>query len=176
MTCRPSTLARATAIATALLASRLGLAAAQAPVPARDTAARADSAARAPVASPVVVDLGPSDTVLARACSGEPGGGEAPGLLAVIFRAGTPDRERAAAAKSVGGTLAGPNGYGEEYVRLPDGAGPLPAVADRLIRQAAVTSVSPAPCPPPVPTPVGPGTAPGTPADSAPAAPARASP
>jgi len=97
--------------------------------------------------------LAPVDTTLARACDGLPGGAEAPGLLAVIFHARTPDADRAAAAKAVGGTLAGPTGYGEEYVRLPPDAGPLTVVADRLIRQIPVTQVSPVPCPPPAPAP-----------------------
>ena len=102
---------------------------------------------------PAVTALAPVDTTLARACDGLPGGTEAPGLLAVIFRSGTPDSSRAAAAKAVAGTLAGPSGYGEEYVRLPPDAGRLTIVADRLIRQKPVTQVSPVPCPPPPPAP-----------------------
>ena len=98
--------------------------------------------------APSAVSVGPSDTVLARACQGMAAGTQAPGLLTVMFRAGTSDRDRAAAAKSVGGTLGGPTAYGEEYVVLPPDAGPLPVVADRLIRQDPVTQVSPAPCPP----------------------------
>lgn len=91
----------------------------------------------------------PTDTTLARACAGAPAGSEAPGLLAVIFVAGTSERERAAAAKAVGGTLAGNSPYGEDYVRLGVGAGPLTVVADQLIRQNPVKEVSPAPCPAP---------------------------
>jgi hypothetical protein len=89
----------------------------------------------------------PADTTLARACAGEPAGSEAPGLLAVVFTAGTSERDRAAAAKAVGGTLAGSSPYGEDYVRLAVGAGPLTAVADQLIRQNPVKEVSPVPCP-----------------------------
>jgi hypothetical protein len=92
-----------------------------------------------------------------------PAGSEAPGLLAVIFRAGTSDKDRAAAAKAVGGTLAGTSSYGEDYVQLDVGAGPLAAVADRLIRQEPVMQVSPAPCPGEPPA------APGVGADSTPA-------
>jgi len=101
--------------------------------------------------SPVIVTLGSTDTTLARACAGAPAGSEAPGLLAVMFRPGTSDQDRAAAAKAVGGTLAGPNDYGEEYVRVPPEAGPLTVVADKLIRQNPVTRVGPAPCPAPEP-------------------------
>jgi hypothetical protein len=93
-----------------------------------------------------------------------PGGREAPGLLAVVFRTGTIDRDRIAAAKAVGGSLAGRSAYGEEYVRLAVGSGPLAAVADRLIRQDPVVRVSPAPCPAQAITPPAP---PATPADSA---------
>lgn len=89
----------------------------------------------------------PPDPVLARACAGEDGGAEAPGLLAVVFRPRTPDAAQVAAARAVGGKLAGESPYGETYVLVPDSAGPLPAVADRLIRQDPVTTVSPVPCP-----------------------------
>jgi hypothetical protein len=114
----------------------------------------------------------PTDTTLARACAGAPAGSEAPGLLAVIFNPGTSERDRAAAAKAVGGTLVGSSPYGEDYVRLAAGTGPLTAVADRLIRQNPVKQVSPAPCPA-LPTPSAGGAAPSgdsgsaTPADSA---------
>jgi hypothetical protein len=100
----------------------------------------------------------PTDTTLARACTGEPAGGEAPGLLAVIFTPGTSERDRAAAAKAVGGTLAGSSPYGEDYVRLAVGAGPLTAVADQLIRQNPVKQVSPVPCPSSAATPSSEGT------------------
>lgn len=97
-------------------------------------------------------DPATTDTTLTRACAGAEPGSEAPGLLAVNFRPGTPDKARADAARAVGGTLAGPNEYGEEYVILSPDAGPLPAVADRLIRQDPVTRVSPLPCPGPIAT------------------------
>jgi hypothetical protein len=134
---------------------------------------------------PSPTTLAPTDTTLARVCRGVPGGIEAPGLLAVVFRAGTSDQDRIAAAKSVGGTLGGPSEYGEEYVLLPPDAGALTVVADKLIRQDPVTQVSPAPCPPtveagtpapaaaggatpPAPTPAAPDTSP-APAQRAPA-------
>ena len=106
----------------------------------------------------------PADTTLARACQGYPAGSEAPGLLAVIFSSGTSADDRAAAAKAVGGTLAGSSPYGEDYVRLAVGAGPLAGVADRLIRQRPVKQVSPAPCP----APPAPGAGQPPPADSSP--------
>jgi hypothetical protein len=112
-------------------------------------AAGPGGAAASPAVPPAAVYVAPTDTTLARACDGAPAGTEAPGLLAVLFRTGTSDRDRAAAAKAVGGTLAGTSDYGEEYVRVPETAGPLVAVADRLILQEPVTQVSPAPCPEP---------------------------
>lgn len=129
------------------------------------------SVATDPVSIPVDVgQADPTDTTLARACAGYPAGSEAPGLLAVIFNPGTSDRDRAAAAKAVGGTLAGSSPYGEDYVRLAVGAGPLTVVADRLIRQNPVKQVSPAPCPAPPAMPSAGGSAPG--GDSIPAPPA----
>ncbi len=125
--------------------------------------------------SPTVVQFtAPVDTALARACADAPAGSEAPGLLSVVFRAGPSVTDKAAAAKAVGGAMAGETGYGEEYVKLAVGSGPLTVVADRLIRQDPVVRVSPAPCPPPpasLPTAV-----PGAPADSGGAAAGGASP
>jgi len=129
------------------------------------------SVATDPVSIPVDVgQADPTDTTLARACAGYPAGSEAPGLLAVIFNPGTSDRDRAAAAKAVGGTLAGSSPYGEDYVRLAVGAGPLTVVADRLIRQNPVKQVSPAPCPAPPAMPSAGGSAPGGDSIPAPAA------
>jgi hypothetical protein len=98
---------------------------------------------------PLVVNLAPPDTTLLRACEGATAGSSAPDLLAVAFRAGTVEREKAAAAKTVHGTLAGPTAEGEEYVRVPADGPALTVVADRLIREGPVTRVSLAPCPPP---------------------------
>jgi hypothetical protein len=112
------------------------------------------SAATDPATIPLNVGpADPADTTLARACAGAPEGSEAPGLLAVIFVTGTSERDRAAAAKAVGGTLAGSSPYGEDYVRLGVGSGPLTVVADQLIRQNPVKQVSPAPCPAPAAVP-----------------------
>src|SRR5262249_41841899 len=47
----------------------------------------------------------PADTLLANACREAPQGKPAPGLLTVVFRAGTPDSARVSAAKEVSGTL-----------------------------------------------------------------------
>jgi hypothetical protein len=100
-----------------------------------------------PAPQTVNVTPAPLDTTLARACAGMSAGDEAPGLLVVIFRRGTSDKDRAAAAKAVGGVLAGTSPYGEDYVRLGADAAPLTVMADRLIRQEPVLEVSPTPCP-----------------------------
>jgi hypothetical protein len=128
--------------------------------------ARGDSAAPS---GPLVVNVAPPDTILLAACAGAPPGSMAEGILAVVFRSGSTDRERVAAAKTVDGVLAGPaTSVGEEYIRLTSAAPSLTVAADRLIRQDAVTRVSPAPCPPPALPPA----PPSTPAPAAPAGPA----
>jgi hypothetical protein len=113
-----------------------------------DSTRQAEAAARGEVLR-AVTQVAPADPVLAKACSGLPAGAEAPGLLAVVFRPGTSEAERVAAARAVGGALAGASEYGEDYVRVPTDAGPLTVIADRLIRQVPVTTVSAAPCPAP---------------------------
>jgi hypothetical protein len=148
----PSDSARAAATADSLRRATGGSAAPAAPgAPTADRVPPAlgpGSAQTDPATIPL--DVGPAeptDTTLARACAGEPAGSEAPGLLAVTFNTGTSERDRAAAAKAVGATLAGSSPYGEDYVRLAVGAGPLTVVADQLIRQNPVKQVSPVPCP-----------------------------
>jgi hypothetical protein len=116
---------------------------------------RPDTTAPAPVASPgdspPAAAASPADTTLKKACTGAPPGMLAPGLLAVVYRAGTTREEAIAAAKSVGGEIAGMSDLGEVYVRVPPSAGALDVVADQLIRQDPVTRVAPTPCPAPAP-------------------------
>ena len=161
----PSDSARAAASADSLRRATGGSAAPAAPnAPTTERVPPAlgpGSAATDPATIPLNVGpADPSDTTLARACAGSPEGSEAPGLLAVIFVAGTSERDRAAAAKAVGGTLAGSSPYGEDYVRLGVGSGPLTVVADQLIRQNPVKQVSPVPCPAPPAVPSDGGAAP----------------
>ncbi|HSB52956.1 MAG TPA: hypothetical protein VLD58_01310, partial [Gemmatimonadales bacterium] len=120
------------------------------PVPppgARETrvAAGDSGTARTPNRGPVTA----ADTLLASACGDAPAGSEAPGLLAVLFRSRTAEEVRHAAAKQVGGTIAGESNEGENYVRFPPDAGAPSAVADRLIRMGPVIRVSPVACPGP---------------------------
>jgi hypothetical protein len=90
-----------------------------------------------------------ADTLVASACGDAPAGSEAPGLLAVLFRARTTEEVRHAAAKQVGGTIVGESDEGENYVRFQPDAGAPSAVADRLIRLGPVMRVSPVACPGP---------------------------
>jgi hypothetical protein len=132
-----------------------------------DSIRQSEAAARAAALKAMSV-MPPSDTVLAKACAGMPAGAEAPGLLSVVFRAGTSDTAKASAMRAVGGALAGSTRYGEEYVRVS--SGPLPVVADRLIHEDPVTTVSSVRCPAAAPQPgIGaPGPAGASPAPAAP--------
>ena len=89
----------------------------------------------------------PVDTIVASACREAPAGRPAPGLLMVVFRAGTAESARVAAAKEVRGTLAGMAPSGEEYIRLSPESGPLAVAAANLIQLPPVTSVSEKSCP-----------------------------
>jgi len=112
------------------------------------SAAKDTSAAQRPVAteSAPARAAAPVDSILLTACRGALAGRPAPGLLTVVFRAGTPDTARAAAAKAVSGALVVTT-TGEEYVQLSPESGPLPVAAARLIQLPPVTSVSEKSCP-----------------------------
>jgi hypothetical protein len=138
----------------------------------------AQTPAQTPTPAAVAVPGAPRDTTLARACAKAAPGALAPGLLAVVFRPGTTDKDRASAAKAVGGTLGGFTELGEMYVHVPPESGPLQLVADRLIRQDPVTRVTPVPCPAAQPAALPAAPAQGAPAPGAqpPAVPAPAVP
>jgi hypothetical protein len=122
--------------------------------PAGDPAPPSPSAAALP--GPAAPEA--TDTTLARVCKGAVPGELAPGLLAVVFRAGTTRPEAVAAARAVGGTIVGMSDAGEVYVDVTAGGAPLAAAADQLIRQNPVSEVTLAACPagPAAPTPTGP--------------------
>ena len=136
---------------------------ADAPYPADRAGPAVDSAAAdstpPPLPTPAAVGAATgaaasADTTLKKACVGAAPGTLAPGLLAVVFQTGTTREQAIAAAKSVGGTIAGMSDMGEVYVQVPASTGPLPVVADQLIRADPVTRVAPMPCPaapPPAP-------------------------
>ena len=118
---------------------------------AADTSARGVATDTISSSGPLVVNVAPVDSTLARACVGS-GGGPIQDLLVVGFRGGTSEREKSAAAGEINGTLVGPTAAGDgEYIRLSAESPATAAAADRLILQKAVTRVSPAVCPPPAP-------------------------
>jgi hypothetical protein len=98
----------------------------------------------------------PSDSILSAACSGPAGPATvARDLLVVVFSPEASAAERAAAAKSVHGTLLGRVTSGEPgayYLRVPSGGGGeeyrLRAAADRLIQLDKVRQVGSRACPP----------------------------
>lgn len=102
---------------------------------------RDSTSAAKPPAAPA-----PVDSVLSSACSSTRGGAVAPGLLLVVFRDGTTDKERSAAVTAAGGASAGAAPMGGEYVR-PDTAGSARDLADQLVLNPAVASVSERSCP-----------------------------
>jgi hypothetical protein len=89
----------------------------------------------------------PPDTLLANACRGTLPGRPAAGLLTVVFKAGTPDSSRVAAAKEVSAAFIRVPETGEEYVRLSPESGPFVVASAKLIQLPAVTSVSEKSCP-----------------------------
>jgi hypothetical protein len=119
-----------------------------------DSTPRSDTT-RAPASSGTArTPTEPRDTPLSAAC-----GGTAPvarDLLVVLFAPEAAARERAAAAKSVGGTLLGPAGAGEPdayYLRVPAGGSEfqLRHASDQLILLPQVRQVGSRACPPPAP-------------------------
>ena len=122
-------------------------------------AGSSDSARRTAVATATdtaVTSPEPADSILLSACGG-PGesGPLARDLLVIVFGAEVRPNERAAAAKSVRGTLLGPvsGEPGAYYLRVPAGGGEfqLRAAADQLIRLSQVRQVGSRACPPPPP-------------------------
>ena len=99
----------------------------------------------------------PRDSILGAACGGPAGPATvARGLLVVVFAPEAGAAERAAAAKSVHGTLLGRVTSGEPgayYLRVPSGGGGeeyrLRAAADQLILLDKVRQVGSRACPPP---------------------------
>jgi hypothetical protein len=116
-------------------------------VPAADSArtgpARHDSLPPSGASSAPAI---PADTVLSGACSYARAGTVAPGLLVVVFRDEATAEERSAALTEAGGSAAGTAPTGGEYVRASAEASSRD-VADRLVLNPAVASVSERSCP-----------------------------
>ena len=106
---------------------------------ARDSTSPASSAA-----SVLPTPSMPVDSVLSGACSSARPGTVAPGLLLVVFRDEATAEERSAAVTEAGGASAGMAPMGGEYVRATASARD---VADQLVLNPAVASVSERSCP-----------------------------
>jgi len=110
----------------------------------------ADSAGRAPSdsAGPALPQAGiPSDSVLSVTCRSMRAGSVAPGLLLVLFRDSAIDKDRSAAVTRAGGAVAGEAPGGGEYVRVASDTVSARTVADQLVQDPAVASVSERTCP-----------------------------
>jgi hypothetical protein len=100
------------------------------------------SAAVQPAAS-----AAPVDTVLSDACSATRPGTLAPGLLLVLFRGAATGKERTAAVATAGGVSAGPAPGGGDYVRPSADTISSRDLADRLVQDPAIASISERTCP-----------------------------
>ena len=104
--------------------------------------APADSANAQPAGTPL-----PTDSVLSGACASARAGTVAPGILLVLFRDSATEKERAAAVTSAGGAGAGTAPTGGEYVRAASDTISSRDLADRLVQDPAVASISERTCP-----------------------------
>jgi len=103
----------------------------------------ADSSATKQAAPPAA----PADSVLSDACSASRPGTLAPGLLLVLFRDSATEKQRSAAVTSAGGMFAGRAQGGGDYVRPSADTVSSRDLADRLVQDAAIASISERTCP-----------------------------
>ena len=89
----------------------------------------------------------PADSVLSVTCRSMRAGSVAPGLLLVLFRDSATQKERSSAVKGAGGAIAGQASGGGEYVRLASDSMSARTLADQLVLDPAVASVSERTCP-----------------------------
>jgi hypothetical protein len=89
----------------------------------------------------------PSDSVLSVTCRSMRAGSVAPGLLLVLFRDSTTAKDRTAAVGRAGGATAGEAPGGGQYVRLATDTISARTLADQLVQDPAVASVSERTCP-----------------------------
>jgi hypothetical protein len=89
----------------------------------------------------------PADTVLSGACSSARPGTPAPGLLLVLFRDAATQKDRFTAVATAGGVRAGTAPGGGDYVRPSADTISSRDLADRLVQDPAVASISERTCP-----------------------------
>jgi hypothetical protein len=86
--------------------------------------------------------------VLTGACASARAGTVAPGILLVLFRDSATEKERASAVAVAGGVVAGSAPAGGDYVRVASDTISSRDLADRLVQDPAVASISERTCPP----------------------------
>jgi hypothetical protein len=89
----------------------------------------------------------PADSVLTDACSATRPGTVAPGILLVLFRDSAAQRERDSAVTAAGGVVVGTAPTGGQYVKPSTDTLSSRDLADRLVQDAAVASISERSCP-----------------------------
>jgi hypothetical protein len=115
--------------------------------------AAAESTAKAPKAPQDSVQLQaatpapPADSVLTGACSSARPGTVAPGILLVLFRDSATQKERDSALTAAGGVVAGTAPSGGQYVKPSADTISSRDLADRLVQDAAIASISERSCP-----------------------------
>ena len=99
-------------------------------------------------ASPSLPQAGiPTDSVLSVTCRSIRGGTVAPGLLLVMFRDSATQKDRSVAVTQAGGAVVGEAPGGGQYVRLASDSISSRTLADQLVLDPAVASVSERTCP-----------------------------
>jgi hypothetical protein len=122
-------------------------------VPGSDTSRAtppADTAPRpsADSAGPSLPQAGiPTDSILSVTCRSIRGGTVAPGLLLVMFRDSSAQKDRSVAVTRAGGAVVGEAPGGGQYVRLASDSISSRTLADQLVLDPAVASVSERTCP-----------------------------
>jgi hypothetical protein len=89
----------------------------------------------------------PGDSVLTGACSGSRPGTVAPGILLVLFRDSATQKERDSAVTAAGGVVAGTAPSGGQYVKPSSDTVSSRDLADRLVQDATIATISERSCP-----------------------------
>lgn len=89
----------------------------------------------------------PADSVLSVTCRSMRAGSVAPGLLLVLFRDSATVKDRSAAVARAGGAVVSEAPGGGEYIRLASDSMSSRTLADQLVLDPAVATVSERTCP-----------------------------